>query len=223
MLRLIDPLVLKVSSVVFVLLLIFVNTGCSSSTKNVVPSLQKKSLNSDGGQSVSQNTRQMSAKNVSEQEKKQYREALKLMKKGDYASAKKIFDSIRDKYPSLSGPNINLGIIALKQNDYAQAEKYFKTARDSKPDSAEIYNYLGVAYRQQGNFKAAAKAYKKALALDDSMAKIYLNLGILNDLYLRNYLEAQQNYKTYLQFDPTNKKVKTWLQDLNNRIRASAK
>ena len=223
MLRLIDPPVLKVISVVFALLLIFVNMGCSSTPKNIMPSSQQKSLNTDGRFSVSQIKRQMSSKNVSEQEKKQYRDALELMKKRNYASAKKILSAIRDKYPSLPGPNINLGVIALKQNEYAQAEKYFKTARDSKPDSAEIYNYLGVAYRQQGDFKAAAKAYKKALSLDDSMAKIYLNLGILNDLYLRNYLEAQQNYKTYLQFDPTNKKVKTWLQDLNNRIRVSSK
>lgn len=161
------------------------------------------------------------ASNVSPLVKRDYEQALVYMQKGDYNQAEALLTDIVNKDQSLAGPYINLGIIRLKQDDFNKAEKLFLDAEARNPANAEVQNYLGIIYRQQGRFIEAEQAYKKAIRLKPMFAKAYLNLGVLNDLYLGNYKAALRNYEQYLVFNPEDKKVESWIIDLNQRMQAT--
>ena len=205
--------------ILLVLVFMVVGAGCSSK-KNI----RSENMRINGGsqQKFVSSTPSRNAQKVNADDKKTYKMALAMMEERNYSRAHDLFKRVSDNNPDLSGPFINMGIIALKQENNLQAESFFQQALKSKSDNEVVYNYLGIAYRQQGRFTEADTAYKMALRLDDTMAKTYLNLGILNDLYLGNYLEAQKHYLKYQQFDPDNKQVNAWLLDLNSRIQASA-
>ena len=201
--------------VVLLVIILLVSAGCSSN-KNIRAD--------DPGSTNKQNINKPASsgsKKANDKDIKTYRTALAMMEERNYLQAYELFKRVSDNNPDLSGPLINMGIIALKQDNNLQAESYFQQAIKSKSDNAIVYNYLGIAYRQQGRFADADIAYKMALKLDDTMAKTYLNLGILNDLYLGDFHEAQKNYLKYQQLEPGNKQVDAWLLDLNSRIQAS--
>jgi len=201
--------------------MLFLVSGCSSTKKNVRSNANESSSTNNSKPNKGFQKKQHKYTKIAENDAKKYQAALAMMEDGDYKRAEDLFKQMVVDYPKLSGPHINLGILALKSSNYLQAESYFQRARENNPDNAEIYNYLGVVYRQQGRFSEANVAYQKALERNDRMAKTYLNLGILNDLYLGNYLEAQKNYLKYQQLNPDNKKINAWLTDLNSRIQAS--
>jgi len=186
--------------------------GCSSSKTN---SRQATS-------SISAFNERQSQLRVSPEDTQRYNVALKKMSENKLSEAKDLLQQITKDNPDLTGPYINLGIIALHSGDYLEAEDFFQAAVKSRPDNASIYNYLGVVYRQQGRFLDAKSAYEKSLSLDATSSNTYLNLGILNDLYLGNYDEAKKNYQMYQSMHPENKKVAAWLADLGNRMQVSA-
>jgi len=73
-------------------------------------------------------------------------EALKISKQmidnGDFNSAKEIFVKIKNAYPNLPIPYINLGIIFYFEKNYAESQKYFDKAIELDPENQTVKNYL---------------------------------------------------------------------------------
>ena len=153
--------------------------------------------------------------------KRDYEKALEYLKKGENKHSLTLLKSITTRYPDLSGPWLNQGIIHINFNNLIEAEKAFKQALTIYPDNPYTLNMLGIVLREQGQFKKAKQHYEKALKIDKHYAKAHLNLGILADLYLRNFPLALDHFEQYQALQPTSdRRISGWIKDLKRRIRA---
>ncbi len=152
---------------------------------------------------------------------KDFQYAQKAMRIQNYRKAEKLFVEMTKKYPDLSGPYANLGIIYAHDGRDEDAEKQYKKALELNDENPLVYNQLGILYRQNGRFKEAESAYKKALKLDEEYANAHINLGILYDLYMGDLKKAVHHYKRYQELTTKkDKKAAIWILDLQRRIKA---
>jgi len=150
----------------------------------------------------------------------QYTEALAFMKKSQDKRAIELFQVLIKKFPRLTGPYINLGIIYTRSGRKQEAETALQKAIAIKPDNAAAYNQLGILYREAGHFKKAEQTYQKALAINPDYAYAHLNLGILLDLYLQRPKQALAQYERYQKLQKKeDKQVKLWIIDLQRRLK----
>lgn len=150
--------------------------------------------------------------------------AIQSMGAGKTDLAEKQLTEITTKYPQLSGPHANLGVIYAQQKKWDKAEGSLNTAVKKNKRNAKAFNQLGFVYRQQGKFKEAEAAYLKAIKIDPNFQDAYLNMGILCDLYLGKMERAVKYYNKYqsMQSKP-NRQVAGWLVDINRRLGVQAK
>ena len=154
--------------------------------------------------------------------RKQYDEALAAMKSGNIPQAKSILSNLTQKYPDLSGPHVNLGIIHFRADEIDMAEEEFKQALKINPDSAVSLNHLGIIYRGKGKFAEAKSNYERALEISPNYAYAHLNYGILLDLYMGELEEALDHYQKFQELAPgQEKEVKNWIIDLERRIKSA--
>ncbi|MET0660409.1 MAG: tetratricopeptide repeat protein [Steroidobacteraceae bacterium] len=149
----------------------------------------------------------------------EYERAMQLMSAGDTAAAERAFKQLADKYPTYSGPLINLAILHSKAGRNADAEAELKQAMQRNANSAPAHNQLGILYRKLGRFKEADEAYQQAVRVDPNYALAHLNLGVLYDLYLEQPQRALESYERYLQLEPNPQpKVQGWVKELRTRL-----
>lgn len=148
----------------------------------------------------------------------QFDQALAHFKAGNLDQAKAGFQTLHSAQPQLSGPIVNLGIIARNQGDNEAAKTWFDKALSVNPRNLEAMNLLGVMAREAGEFEAAEAHYRKALSIDPGYAPAHLNLGILLELYRGKLAEALEHFEKYqsLQSEP-DKQVERWIADLRLR------
>ena len=136
-----------------------------------------------------------------------------------YDEAEKYLFQLTEGYPHLSGPFLNLGLIAKNRQHYTAAEKHFKQAIERNPNNVEAYNQLAVMYRELGKFELAENYYQQALAIWPGYLDIYLNLGMLYELYMGELRSALQQYHLYQSFQQErDRRVNGWIKDLQRRI-----
>lgn len=156
---------------------------------------------------------------VPEQAKRLFKEGLDAMRNRKLDTAKAKFTEMVNVFPELSGPYVNLGIIAERQNQHKKAEEYLLQALAVNELNLLAYNHLGVVYREQGDFYKAEQAYKDAIKTWPGYAEAHLNLAILYDMYLGRLEEALQMYKRYTRLtDSPDKRSRGWIADLERRI-----
>ena len=154
--------------------------------------------------------------------RKEYDSAIAAMKSGNIAQAKNILSILTQKYPDLSGPHVNLGIIHFRADEIDKAEEAFKQALKINPDSAVSLNHLGIINRGKGKFKEAKSNYERALEISPNYAYAHLNYGILLDLYMGELNEALDHYQKFQELAPgQDKEVKNWIVDLERRIKSA--
>ena len=154
--------------------------------------------------------------------RKEYNSAIEAMKSGNIPQARNILSNLTQKYPDLSGPHVNLGIIYFRADEIDKAEESFKQALKINPDSAVSLNHLGIIYRGKGKFKEAKSNYEKALEIAPNYAYAHLNYGILLDLYMGELNEALDHYEKFQELAPNqDKEVKNWIVDLKRRIKSA--
>lgn len=149
--------------------------------------------------------------------------ALKAMNDKDYHKAMVIFQSIASRYPLLSGPLVNEGLIYLEQAKYDDAQTVLNDAIKVNNKNPYAWNALGMTERQLGHFDAAKKAYQQALTLDPLYARAHFNLAVLADLYLDDLPLALEHYQRYQALQATpDKNVTIWIADLTRRSQQQA-
>lgn len=144
---------------------------------------------------------------------------IKLIDAKDWTRAKAHFDSLHRDEPKLSGPLVNLALIARAQNDHVEAQKLLQQAIALNRFNWDAYLLLALEYREAGEFAKASAVYNDALKLWPDNETVHLNAGILNDLYIGNLTQALTHYQRYLALHNTEDKwVKAWAADLERRI-----
>jgi len=164
------------------------------------------------------------ASKVESEAKADFEKALTAMKDGENAKAEALLLKVSNKYPDLSGPYVNLGLIKFSAGNSEEAEKFFRKALEVNPRSAISYNHLGIILRGKGDFKEAKRNYEMALDIDSNYANAHLNYGILLDLYLGQLDDALSHYEKFQELSGGNDKVvEKWIADIKLRLKKKNK
>ena len=148
-----------------------------------------------------------------------YQEALNAMQEGEQALAERLFNAMTETYPTLSGPYLNLGLLAQRNEQFDTAEVRFRQAILVSPENSIAHNQLGILLRNKGRFKESLEMYQKALELNNDYALAHLNIGILFDLYLGKPAKALNHYRTYQKLTgEQDQQVAFWIADLELRL-----
>ncbi len=156
---------------------------------------------------------------TNEAARQQFQRGVAAMRNSNWSAAKTEFTGLAENQPNLSGPFLNLGIIARQKGDLKLAKQHFSHAIEVNPANQEAYNQLALLYRKQGEFKQAEATFLQAIKVWPGYADIQLNLGILYELYMGEMESALEHYQNYqqLQSEP-DKKVSGWIIDLQRRV-----
>jgi len=153
-----------------------------------------------------------------------FEKALASVRAGKDAVAEKQLLALREQFPDLSGPQVNLGIIYYRAGKFDVARSAFEKALEINPKSAVSLNYLGIISRNEGKFKEASGYYEKALQIDPDYAYAHRNFGILLELYMGRLSEALSHYRRYQELtkQQTGKEdaeAKKWIVELGRRVK----
>ncbi|HMY37716.1 MAG TPA: tetratricopeptide repeat protein [Marinagarivorans sp.] len=142
-----------------------------------------------------------------------------LIKNGRSADAITALTKMRQDYPKLSGPAVNLALLYWKQKNYAQAQTAFEQAQGINKYNPDAYTQYAIMLREQGKFTEAEAQYLKALAVWPHNVQAHRDLGVLYDLYLVQPEKALQHFTLcdQLSAEP-NKEIKGWIIELNRRL-----
>jgi tetratricopeptide (TPR) repeat protein len=142
-----------------------------------------------------------------------------LIKNNRSADAITALTKMRQDYPKLSGPAVNLALLYWKQKNYTQAQSFFEQAQTLNKYNADAYTQYAVMLREQGKFTEAQAQYQKALTVWPHNAQAHRDLGVLYDLYLVQPEQALQHFMLcdQLSAEP-NKEIKGWIIELNRRL-----
>lgn len=149
----------------------------------------------------------------------EYARALQTMRAGELDKALVMFQSISSRYPQLSGPMVNQGLIYQRQKKYPESETALRQALEINARNPYAHNALGLTLREQGKFDEARQHYQTAVTLDPKYARAHFNLGVLAELYLQDLSLALKHFRAYQglqrQQDQT---VANWIADLERRV-----
>lgn len=144
--------------------------------------------------------------------------ASSLLRDGKLKSARSHFKTMTAKFPQLSGPWVQLGVIAEKREKYDEAIASYKKAIEVNENNVNAYLALGLLQRRQGDFGGAQSTYRQALEAWKDFPEAHLDLAILYDLYLNRPEQAQKHYEAYeFLSGGKNPKVGKWLAEVRQR------
>jgi len=141
-----------------------------------------------------------------------------LVKQGKLKAAKKQFESLTVRFPTLSGPWAMLGVIAEKEEKFDEAIGNYRKAISVNEKNVNAYLALGLVQRKQGYFGDAQATYVEALEVWRDFPEAHLNLAILYDLYVNQPEQAQKHYEAYhFLTGGRDTKVHKWLVEVKQR------
>src|ERR1700704_3604835 len=94
------------------------------------------------------------------------------------------------------------GLSFLSKDDCEKALPYFEKAVESDSNYAEAWAQTGFCREKLGRHSEAIEASRRAVTLRPS-AESYFNIGLAN-YYLKQYREAENNYRQSIRLDPYN-------------------
>ena len=148
----------------------------------------------------------------------EYARALQTRLQGEPQKALVMFQSLAERYPQLSGPKLNVGLIYMEMKQFDDASKALNEALAINELNPYTHNALGLVYREQGQFNESQQHYQRALVLDPKYARAHFNLAVLAELYLQDLPLALSHFRAYqtLQKQPDSN-VANWIADLERR------
>lgn len=130
-----------------------------------------------------------------------YSQALSLLDEGDVDAALALLIELRKRYPQLSGPATNLGILLAGRGDEAAALAQFQHASQVNPANIIALNWQASLLRKRGRLLEAESALLQALrAAPDDLAS-HRNLALLYQRELQRPQAALKHYQRYLDLD----------------------
>jgi tetratricopeptide (TPR) repeat protein len=136
-----------------------------------------------------------------------------LMQMGDcYAEssdtelAQRHYHAARALCPSLAGPYVGLGTMALQGEQLSQAREFFETAAELQPDSAEAYGGLAIVHEKLSDYAAAFEMHLKCLELDTDNLVALLGLFQIS-CRMGTFAKIIHFLEVYLRRNPTDTSV----------------
>lgn len=158
---------------------------------------------------------------VPSEARQEFARAQEAMRAENWPLAERILKPLIERYPSLSGPQVNLGLVHWRQDRVDLAESAFSRALEINSNNLEAYNQLALLKRQQGQFEAAEQLYLQALEVWPFHAQSHKNIGILYDLYRGEWQKALLHYRAFQQLqEQPDREMNGWIIDLERRIEA---
>jgi Flp pilus assembly protein TadD len=156
---------------------------------------------------------------VSAQVDNNFRAATTAMQQKNWPQAEKLLQALATTNPTLSGVQVNLGIVFRAKGDSVNAEAAFSRAITANPKNVDAYNQLAILKREAGDFAAAEMLYQKAIAVWPFHLDSHKNIAILYELYLGKPELALSHYQAYQQLLAVpDKQVDSWVADLQRRL-----
>ena len=163
----------------------------------------------------------MSDVQINSEIKQAYASIAKLSEQKKYQQALNLLQSIKKKYPQLSGPDYQVARIYINQNKYDKAVEAIDLSLNNNPRNYYSINLKGIILRELGRFAEAKAAYLQAIEIYPPYPNSHLNLGVLSDIYMRDLSLALIQYKQYQVLTQNkDKKVANWIIEIERRIKA---
>lgn len=191
--------------------------GCAS-TGNEASSSSSAVQSSQQGE-VIKKKQSVAVAEVTPEAEVEFAAAMQSIKAKNYKAAEKQLKAMTSKYPTLSGPFLNLGLVYIKLDKDKEAVAALEQAVKVNPDNLAAYNQLGLTYKDLADFSKSELAYLQGLAQDPTDPELNYNLGILYDLILQNPKKALYYYEQYLQNGGEgDKQVESWVKGLKRQV-----
>jgi tetratricopeptide (TPR) repeat protein len=123
---------------------------------------------------------------------------------------------VLEKEPDNVKVLVNLSHCYIGQRKFDAALRTIKRALELDPENAFAYNNLGTYWFLKGDYNQAIQYYKKAFEIDSTDAQSLFNIGFCLEKQGRKD-EAISYYKKSLEINPTYKKPRERLEELNKR------
>ncbi len=155
--------------------------------------------------------------------KGEFEVAVKLMQDGKLDEAKTRLLAIHKKAPNLTGPMLNLALIAVQKKQREGAREWLEKVLTLVPGHPVALTYSGLLAREDGMFSLAEQQYRLALKGHPNYTPAIRNLAILLDMYRGKPAEALPLYERYQSLQKTpDPQVNDWIFDLKQRLSAEA-
>lgn len=151
-----------------------------------------------------------------------FTEALAQIEAGHSAAAEGALRGLASRYPHLTTPSIDLGLLYRRDGRLSSSAAALEEAVRRDPKCALAWTELGVTERLRGKFDEARNAYARAITADPSYAPAYLDRGVLLDLYLHEPAAALADFRHYQALAGAKRPVTLWMAELEHRIDAAA-
>lgn len=169
--------------------------------------------------SVIPNPYLMTKPKLDEKTEVNFQDAIAAIQQKNWARAESVLQKLAEANPSLSGVQLNLGIVHLAKGDVAKAEAAFNNAIRVNSKNVDAYNQLAVLKRDQGKFTEAEVLYQKALAAWSFYPAGHKNIAILYEMYMGKPELALPHFQAYQQLlSAPDKQVDSWVADLDRRL-----
>lgn len=111
----------------------------------------------------------------------------------------------------------NLGMAYADKKDHQKAEETYKKAIALGPSNPVAYHNLGNTYRAIGKKALAIENFKMAISLNP---RFFFSYNALLSIYLedKNYQEGKRILGKYLEINPENQDIKSFIIYLENLI-----
>jgi len=128
-------------------------------------------------------------------------EARQLMRKRDYAAARKAYEQLLDEDDRDAAAHEGLATAAFMLKDYDEAIEHFRRVTMIDPRRSQPLVNMGAVYNRKGEFNTAVTTLRKALAKDRKCAEAYYNLGLAHR-GLNQHSMAVSAYKEAIRLAP---------------------
>jgi tetratricopeptide (TPR) repeat protein len=135
-----------------------------------------------------------------------YKNGLRLAKKGLYLEALQEFKQSVARNPKHTYTFFQLGSVYLSLERFSEAEKAYKKVLELDPENADAYSNLGIIYDREGLFVKAISAFMRALRIKRDHLEARNNLGA-TFFKIGSYDEAIKAYEQVLKIDPNDVKA----------------
>lgn len=147
-----------------------------------------------------------------------YQKAVLLLKRDQLSEGIELLESVVERAPDITIPQIDLGVAYRRLGDDDKAEQSLFRALSLAPNHPVALNEMGILYRRTGKFHSARDHYERALAVHPHYHFALRNLGVLCDLYLEDLECALEQYERYAEFVADDPAVTIWIADIRNRL-----
>jgi len=198
-----------------ILLLLFTLSACSS--LQLGKNSQQNDLSVE--RPLTENPYLANAKRIPKEASTAVAAAHQSFTSGDSPTAEAQLQQVIERWPELSGPWLNLGIVQQKGGQADTAESSFRKALEINDSNVFAWNQLAALLRDSGRFNEAEQCYLQALRRWPDYSDAHRNLGILYDLYMNKPEEALQQYRLAQNSrEQTDKLLNAWILELERRL-----